>query len=231
MHIMEGFLPPQWCVFWYLVSAPFIIYGVYRLNRQVKENRETLSLLAVSGAFIFLLSSLKMPSPVAGSCSHPTGTGLSTVLFGPITTCVLSLIVLIFQALFLAHGGITTLGANVFSMGIAGPLLGYAVYRLGRAVHLNIFVNIFLVTAVADLFTYVVTAIELAAAIPLNGGFMFSFETFFAIYAVTQVPLAILEGVLIALVFKYIVQSRSDILVKLKVLSPEQVTKIMESFS
>jgi cobalt/nickel transport system permease protein len=231
MHIMEGYLPPQWCVFWYLVSAPFIIYGIYILNRQVKENRETLSLLAVSGAFIFLLSSLKLPSPVAGSCSHPTGTGLSTVLFGPIITCVLSLIVLIFQALFIAHGGITTLGANVFSMGIAGPLLGYAVYRFGKAVNLNIFINIFLVTAVADLFTYVVTAIELAAAIPLHGGFIFSFETFFTIYAITQIPLAILEGVLIALVFKYIVQSRSDILVKLKVFTPEQVTKIMESFS
>ena len=59
---------------------------------------------------------------------------------------------------------------------------------------------------------------------------MVSWETFFAIYAVTQIPLAILEGVLIALVFKYIVQSRGDILVKLKVLTPEQVTKIMESF-
>jgi cobalt/nickel transport system permease protein len=229
---MEGFLPWQWCVFWYLVMAPFIIYGVYLLNKQVKEHRETLSLLAVSGAFIFLLSSLKMPSPVVGSCSHPTGTGLSVVLFGPIITAVLSVIVLIFQALFMAHGGITTLGANDVSMGIAGPLLGYAVYRLGKAVNLNIFVNIFLVTAVADLFTYVITAIELAAAFPAtHGGFLISFETFFAIYAVTQVPLAILEGVLIALVFKYIIQSRSDILVKLKVLTQEQATKIMGSFS
>ena len=90
MHIMEGYLPWQWCVFWYSFSAPFIIYGIYLLNKQVKEHRETLSLLAVSGAFIFLLSSLKMPSPVVGSCSHPTGTGLSTVLFGPFITCVLS---------------------------------------------------------------------------------------------------------------------------------------------
>jgi len=232
MHIMEGYLPLSWCIFWYLVSAPFIIYGVYLLNRQVKEKRETLSLLAVSGAFIFLLSSLKMPSPVVGSCSHPTGTGLSTVLFGPIITAVLSIIVLIFQALFMAHGGITTLGANVFSMGIAGPLLGYVVYRLGKAANLNVFVNIFLVTAVADLFTYVITAIELAAAFPAaQGGFLISFETFFAIYAVTQVPLAILEGILIAMVFKYIIQSRSDILVKLKVLTPEQVTKIAGSFA
>ena len=117
-------------------------------------------------------------------------------------------------------------------MGIAGPLLGYAVYRLGKAVNLNIFVNVFLVTAVADLFTYVITAIELAAAFPAtHGGFIISFETFFAIYAVTQVPLAIVEGVLIALVFKYIIQSRSDILVKLNVFTQEQATKIMGGFS
>ena len=94
------------------------------------------------------------------------GTGLSTVLFGPFITAVLSVIVLIFQALFMAHGGITTLGANDFSMGIAGPLLGYVVYRVAKKVNLNIFVNIFLVAFVADLFTYVITAIELAAAFP-----------------------------------------------------------------
>ncbi len=34
---------------------------------------------------------------------------------------VLGAIVLVFQALLLAHGGLSTLGANVFSMAIAGP--------------------------------------------------------------------------------------------------------------
>ena len=58
---------------------------------------------------------------------------------------------------------------------------------------------------------------------------MVSWETFFAIYAVTQIPLAILEGVRLPSYSRNIVQSR-DILVKLKVLTPEQVTKIMESF-
>ena len=231
MHIMEGYLPPQWCVFWYIVSAPFIIYGVYILNRQVKENRETLSLLAVSGAFIFLLSSLKLPSPVAGSCSHPTGTGLSTVLFGPIITCVLSLIVLIFQALFMAHGGITTLGANVFSMGIAGPLLGLCSLpsgKSGKSEYICQHIPRYCRRRPFHLCCYSNRA---RCCIPLQGGFVFSFETFFAIYAITQIPLAILEGVLIALVFKYIIQSRADILVKLGVLTQEQITKIMGSFS
>ena len=74
------------------------------------------------GAFAFVLSALKIPS-ITGSCSHPTGVGLGAILFGPMTMAVLGLIVLLFQALLLAHGGLTTLGANTFSMAIAGPIV------------------------------------------------------------------------------------------------------------
>ena len=80
-----------------------------------------MTLIAMSGAFIFVISSLKIPS-VTGSCSHMTGTGLGAIMFGPASVSVLGIIVLIFQAVLLAHGGLTTLGANTFSMAIAGPL-------------------------------------------------------------------------------------------------------------
>jgi cobalt/nickel transport system permease protein len=43
------------------------------------------------------------------------------------------------------------------------------------------------------------------------------------IFAVTQVPLAIVEGVVLALVFKYIVQLKPDILLRLKVFPEEKI--------
>lgn len=231
MHIMEGFLPLPWCLFWFAVSAPFIAYGIYQLNRLVKENRGTLPLLAVCGAFIFVLSSLKMPS-VTGSCSHPTGTGLGAIMFGPFITSVLSLIVLSYQALFLAHGGLTTLGANVFSMGICGPLLGYWVYQGGKAVRLNTIANVFLASALTDIFTYMVTSVQLSLAFPAAvGGYTTSFITFAGIFAVTQVPVAIIEGIFLALTFKYINQVRPDILIHLGVIGPGQSKKIQETFA
>jgi cobalt/nickel transport system permease protein len=230
MHIMEGFLPLEWCIFWYLVSLPFLAYGISQLNTLIRDKRDSLPVLAVSGAFIFVLSSLKMPS-VTGSSSHPTGTGLSAILFGPFITAVLGLIVLIFQALFLAHGGFTTLGANVFSMGIAGPVTAVVLFRAFRAVNLNFFVNVFIVSAVADLVTYVVTSFQLALAFPAQtGGVMTSFLTFAAIFAITQVPLAVIEGVIIALTFKYLIQARGDILVNLGVLPAEKMEQIRRSF-
>lgn len=226
MHIMEGFLPPAWCLFWFLVSAPFIIYGMYQLRILMREKRETLPLLAVAGAFVFVLSSLKLPS-VSGSCSHPTGTGLGAILFGPCITSILGLIVLLYQAIFLAHGGLSTLGANVFSMGIAGPILAWAIYKGGQKTGLNTYLTVFFAAALADLFTYVVTSVQLALAFPAEvGGFATSFAAFAAVFAVTQLPLSIIEGAVIALTFKYIIDVRAEILVKLGVLTDAAVGRL-----
>jgi cobalt/nickel transport system permease protein len=228
MHIMEGFLPSPWWEIWFVISLPFIAIGLYQLNRLVKEHRETLPLLAVAGAFVFVLSSLKLPS-VTGSCSHPTGTGLGAILFGPFIASVLGLIVLIYQALFLAHGGLTTLGANVFSMGIAGPVVAYLVYKAGMKAGINTYVTVFFAAALADLFTYVVTSVQLALAFPGTAGYLASFEAFAAVFAVTQVPLAIIEGAVIALVFKYIVQLKPEILTRLNIISESTVRKLQEA--
>ena len=228
MHIMEGFLPSPWWQIWFLISLPFIAIGLYQLNRLVTERREALPLLAVAGAFVFVLSSLKLPS-FNGSCSHPTGMGLGAVLFGPFIAAVLGLIVLIFQAVFLAHGGLTTLGANVFSMGIAGPVVAYLVYKAGIRLGANTYATVFLAAALADLVTYVVTSAQLALAFPGTAGFFGAFSAFAAIFAITQVPLAIIEGAVIALVFKYIVQLKPEILTRLNLLPESTIQKLREA--
>jgi len=220
---MEGFLPLNWCVVWWIVALPCLIFGIYRLKKVMAADREALALLGVTGAFIFILSSLKLPS-VTGSCSHPTGTGLSAICFGPWITSVIAMIVLLFQSLFLAHGGLSVLGANIVSMGIVGPLVGYAVYRALKGTQVNIYFIVFLAAALADMFTYVMTSLELALAYPAEvGGIGSSFVLFMGIFAVTQIPLAIVEGVILALVFKYIVQLKPDILIRLNIFPEENI--------
>ena len=228
MHIMEGFLPGPWWQVWFVISIPVILYGMHRLNKLTNEKREVLPLLAVAGAFIFVLSSLKLPS-ITGSCSHPTGTGMAAILFGPAITAVLGVIVLMYQALFLAHGGLTTLGANVFSLGIAGPVVAYVTYRMGMKFNLNFYVTVFLAATLGDWATYLVTSTQLALAFPAEAGGVFtSFKAFAAVFALTQVPLAIMEGAITALIFKYVIQVKSDVLVKLNVISDVGVRKIRE---
>ena len=126
MHIMEGYLPVGWAVAWGIICLPFIVAGFFSIKKRIAASRKNLVLLALCGAFAFVLSALKIPS-VTGSCSHPTGVGLGAILFGPSAMAVIGVIILLFQALLLAHGGLTTLGANTFSMAIVGPL------EIGRA--------------------------------------------------------------------------------------------------
>lgn len=220
MHIAEGFLPVTHCVAWYAVSAPFVIHGARRVIAESREHPESRLLLAAAGAFTFVLSSIKLPS-VTGSSSHPTGTGLGAVLFGPPVMAFLSSVVLIFQALLLAHGGITTLGANVFSMGIVGPWVGYAFWVLAKRLRWNANVGVFLALAFADLSTYCVTSAQLAIAFPDPvSGLAGSLTKFLGVFALTQVPLALAEGVLGVLVFRLLRDVAHPELVKLGVLKP-----------
>lgn len=194
MHIMEGFLPLNWVIVWFAVCIPFWIIGIKKLQSVSKGSVREKMTLALAGAFIFVLSALKIPS-VTGSSSHPTGVGLSAILYGPFVTSILGTIVLIFQAGLLAHGGFTTLGANAVSMAIAGPIVSYLVYKVFEKK--NKALAVFLAAALGDLATYVVTSIQLALAYPSpQGGVVASFIKFGAVFAVTQVPLAVIEGLL-----------------------------------
>ena len=200
MHIMEGFLPPIWAAIWFVVAIPFWVIGFIQIKRLVAQKPESSMMLGLAGAFTFVLSALKLPS-VTGSCSHPTGTGLGAILFGPFPMSILGSIVLLFQALLLAHGGLTTLGANTVSMAIVGPLVAWGIWK-GLKGKLPDSWVIFLAAALADLLTYVTTSVQLSLAYPdPAGGFLASFLKFGSIFALTQIPLAISEGILTVLVF------------------------------
>ncbi len=200
MHIMEGFLPVGHCIGWFAASTPFVVAGAVSLKRIVRERPEARLTLAATGAFAFVLSALKMPS-VTGSCSHPTGTGLGAIIFGPAVMAVLGTIILLFQALLLAHGGLTTLGANVFSMAIVGPWVSWAIWRGASKFGSSIAVAVFFAAALGDLATYATTSVQLALAYPdPASGFLGAVLKFGGIYAVTQIPLSIAEGFLTVVV-------------------------------
>ena len=200
MHIMEGFLPPAMCILWGVIALPFLLAGYFSIKKTVTHDRRSITLVAMAGAFIFVISSLKIPS-VTGSCSHMTGTGLGAILFGPSAVSILGVIVLLFQAILLAHGGLTTLGANTFSMAIAGPFVSYGIYKLCHKHKVNKMVSVFLAATLGDLLTYCVTSVQLAVAYPsATGGVLGSAIEFLGVFAPTQLPLAVLEGVLTVII-------------------------------
>ena len=199
MHIMEGYLPGGFCIAWGVICVPFLIAGFMSIKKTLNEHRNLITLLAMSGAFVFVISSLKIPS-VTGSCSHMTGTGLGAILFGPSAVSILGIIVLLFQAILLAHGGLTTLGANTFSMAIAGPFVSYGIFFVCKKCKVNKHISIFLAATLGDLFTYCVTAVQLALAHHADTTIMGAMGKFLLMFAPTQLSLAIIEGVITVLI-------------------------------
>jgi cobalt/nickel transport system permease protein len=219
MHIAEGFLPMKWAGFWTVLAVPFLIISVKKVNNILKdENPGIKMLLALAGAFIFVLSSLKLPS-LTGSCSHATGIGLGAILFGPWPMVLLGTIVLIFQALLLAHGGITTLGANLFAMAVVGSFVAHFMFKLSKKVGAPVWFSVFLAASLSDFFTYITTAGQLAAAFPESSGFMAALFKFLSVFAFTQLPLAIVEGLLTVLVFNIIQEYSKNELDELSIIS------------
>ena len=193
MHIMEGYLPVGYCIAWGVICIPFLAAGFFSIKKTLTGNRRSITLLAMAGAFIFVISSLKI--------SHMTGTGLGAILFGPSAVSILGIIVLLFQAILLAHGGLTTLGANTFSMAIAGPFVSFGIYKLCQKLKVNRKIGVFLAAALGDLFTYCITSFQLAMAYPSEqGGVAASAVKFLGVFAPTQLPLAIIEGILTVII-------------------------------
>lgn len=218
MHIAEGFLPLGWAAFWWIICLPFLWLGLRSISKTIQHEPRLKILLALTGAFVFILSALKIPS-VTGSCSHPTGIGLCAILFGPTISTVIGVIVLLFQALLLAHGGLTTLGANATSMAIVGPLVSVGLYWLVLKMKGPNWLAVFCAAALGDLATYCMTALQLALAFPdPAGGFMAALAKFMGIFSLTQIPLAISEGILTVIIFNLLTTYSKEELFQLGVL-------------
>ena len=141
---------------------------------------------------------------MTGSCSHPTGVGLAVILFGPGVVAVLGAIVLLFQALLLAHGGVP--GANGMSMAVIGPMVGYLVWKLACRAGIRRDVGVFLCAMLADLMTYFVTSVQLGVAFPdpATG----QVGSIMGIFCLTQIPIAIAEGLLTVMIYDQLTKRR-----------------------
>lgn len=66
-------------------------------------------------------------------------------------------------------------------------------------------VAVFLAASIGDLATYTLTSLQLGLAFPdPTGGFMVSAVKFLGIFFVTQIPIAIAEGLLTTIIYNFI---------------------------
>jgi cobalt/nickel transport system permease protein len=165
VHIPDGFLNTATVATTYAVSSGAIAYSLRRSNKKMDEKH--VPLLGMMGAFIFAAQMLNFP--VAGGTSgHLIGAALAAILLGPWAASLTMSCVLIVQCLIFQDGGLITLGANIFNMGIVASFTGYYLYygtvRLLGESNKSRVAGGFIAAWVSVLFASVFTAIELAVS-------------------------------------------------------------------
>lgn len=222
MHISEGILPFNWAALWFAVAIPFVALGLRRLKILSKNDLSFKPLVGLMAAIVFVISCMPIPVPTAGTCSHPAGTGISGILVGPTISILVTSAALLIQALFLAHGGLSTWGADIVSMGVAGSFAGYLTFRALRALKVNMTVAAFMAGVLADWATYLTTSVELASGIRGDTPFLPLFYKILIAFIPTQLPLGILEGAMTSGMVILLYKKRPDLLVKMRVLKAEE---------
>ncbi len=209
MHISDGILEPWWILFWFAISSVFIALGLRIINKRIKEEPSYLPRISLIGAVVFVISVWHIPVPVTGSSSHPVGTPLAAIVVGPLATVVISSIALFFQA-FVAHGGLTTLGANTFSMSIVGGFSGYLVYRVFKNIS-PLWFCAGMAGFAGSIMTYLTTALQLALS--LNpGNVIYYWELYSIGFIPTQLPIAVAEFAFTGYVIEYINRTKAEVI-------------------
>lgn len=217
MHIAEGMLAAKWAVTWYGAAALFVAKGVVDLQRKIKTVPLFKPLVALLGAAVFIISLLPVPMPF-GTTAHACGTPLAAILVGPFLAAVLSMMALFLQAVFFAHGGLSTLGANLFAMGVMGSLVGFGVFVLSRRLGVSLVVAAFLAGLLGDIAVYITTSMQLALSLHGDLTVIQFFLKMLLVFTPAQLPLAVLEGLVTAGLVGYIYRARPDILLSLGVI-------------
>ncbi|MCX8069340.1 MAG: energy-coupling factor ABC transporter permease [Thermodesulfovibrionales bacterium] len=223
MHIAEGILPFNWAILWFAMTLPFFIFGIREIKNKSSEDVSFKPLIGLISATVFIISCMPIPIPFAGTCSHPAGTAISSIILGPFISVVVASSALLIQSLFLAHGGISTLGANVFSMGVAGSFAGYLIFKTFRNFKLPLTISGFFAGVFADWATYLTTSVQLSAGLMTGDNFIVLFNKIIIAFIPVQLPLSLIEGLMTAGVVSLLYKKRPDLLIKMKVLKPNEV--------
>lgn len=225
MHISEGVLSLSWAGIWWAGTAFALALSFKNLKKDMEVQLEKKAVFAFITALVFLISVIPIPVPFSGTCSHPVGVALAVFVLGISGSLVSGFMVLLLQALFLAHGGLSTLGANAFSMAVMGSVSAYLVIKLTQNLNLSLFIKGFLAGLLADWITYLTTAFQLALALKGDEPFSSLFLKILIAFIPTQVPIGIFEGIITGALVNAIYKKRRELFVFKNLKTLKEVVK------
>lgn len=208
MHIPDGFLDFTVCAITYVGSIIFWILAFRKAGKNLTDKQ--IPLMATLTAMFFAAQMMNYPI-IGGTTAHLLGGPIVALTLGPYAGMISMTIILLIQALFFGDGGITTLGANVWNMGVIGVFIPYAVFvfitkirRSRRALLIGAFIGAFLGDVLAAVF----------AGLELGSSSIFPYAASIAVatMVIHHSFIGIGEGIVTAGVLSFLLKTRPDLL-------------------
>ncbi|MEN0061184.1 MAG: energy-coupling factor ABC transporter permease [Myxococcota bacterium] len=212
MHLAEGVLPLEQAIGWSAVAAPALIWSIRGEQRARQDASSSSVLMAGATSLLFAATLLPLPVPVVGATSHICLTPVLSLIVGVRRIVWPTFFVLLLQAVFFAHGGLTTLGVNTLTLGLLGPLATAGLWALLRKLGAGGAMGLGLACAIGGLSVYVADALVLAAALSDVAAPLVTFTGVLLGFAPVQVPLAVLEAVASVGIVRLLSTRRPDLL-------------------
>ena len=212
MHLAEGVLPLGQAIAWSTLAAP-TVYSSLRREQRTRRNTPSSSVtMAGVTSLLFAGTLLPLPVPVVGATSHICLTPVLALVVGVRRIVWPTFFVLLLQAVFFAHGGLTTLGVNLLTLGLLGPLTAAGLWALLRRLGVGGALGLALACGAGGLSVYVADAVVLAVALSDMTAPATTFGAVLLGFAPVQIPLAVLEAVVSVGIVRLLATRRPDLL-------------------
>jgi len=207
VHIPDGWIDLPTSVAGFAVAGVAVSVSAKRAAVSLKEKATTLP--AVVAAYLLVAQLLVIPVGL-GTSAHLIGTGLATLLVGPAVAIVCVAVVVVVQALLLADGGVTAIGLNIVNDGVVPALVAWGVFLAGRRFARTHRSQSVLAGFAAGL---ALLAVSVAVTIEFHIGGTDAVPTKVVAAALggSHVLLALVEGVLTAVIIAAILRLRPDL--------------------
>ena len=212
MHLAEGVLPLNQALAWSALAAPTVYWSLRREQRTRRSTPSSPVIMAGATSLLFAGTLLPLPVPVVGATSHICLTPVLALVVGVRRIVWPTFLVLLLQAVFFAHGGLTTLGVNILTLGLLGPLTTVGLWALLRRLGVGGALRLALACGVGGLSVYVADAVVLAVALSDVTVPATTFGAVLLGFAPVQIPLAVLEAVASVGIVRLLATRRPDLL-------------------
>jgi cobalt/nickel transport system permease protein len=218
MHMSDGLLETPTALLFGAIALGGVGFAVVRARADLDDR--TAPLAGLVAAFVFAAQMINFPV-LPGVSGHLLGGALAAILVGPWVGALCVSIVLVVQALLIADGGLTMLGANITNMALIGTAVGYLVALALRGLAMRSRTGLLVTAFTAALLNTIAASVGFVIEYALGGDIGYSLVTVAAATVGVHVLIGIGEGLITAATVGGIAKVRPDLI---RLLRPGAVT-------